>query len=87
MWSGLATACNVRPTWPGWACTPREEGILLFALGAEPSALVLAEDIHAGLGLAAAAVFLGVGVVPDFLPEVQAEGFEEVRVVGRGQLF
>ena len=57
--------------------------VLLLALDADELAFVMTEDVHAVLLLAAASVLLRARVLPDVLPQVEAEGFEGGGVIRR----
>src|ERR1035437_6996428 len=57
--------------------------VLLLALHAHNRAVLVAEDVHSILTLAAPAILLRVRVLPNVFPQVEAEGLECGRVVWR----
>jgi hypothetical protein len=59
-----------------------EKAILLLALHAYPFALMLTEDIHPALRLAASSVLLR-AVLPDISPEVETKRLERYRIIWR----
>src|SRR5208282_1876406 len=57
--------------------------VLLFTLHAYNQVVLMSEDVHPILTLAAPAILLRVRVLPDVLPQVEAEGLKSSRVIRR----